>query len=208
LEATYAHERAFAGEVFEHDEAQQRGHEGIALGALFAVLDASDHDTGRHSTTVVQMAVRVAKELGLPESLVEQVRQVALLHDVGKIGIPGAILGKAGSLDDAEWALMQTHPAIGGRMVGSIDTLAHLAPAIRAAHERCDGNGYPDGLSRHQIPLASRIAFACDAYDAMVSSRPYREPMDALAAASELRANAGTQFDPVVVAALLRVLQR
>jgi HD-GYP domain-containing protein (c-di-GMP phosphodiesterase class II) len=100
------------------------------------------------------------------------------------------------------------HPSgDGARIVASIDSLAPLGPAIRAEHERCDGTGYPDGLTREQIPLASRITFACDAYHAMMSSRPYRaEPMDAATAAAQLRANAGTQFDADVVAALLRVV--
>ncbi len=195
----------------ERDEieraAQHHRNEAIALGALFAGLDARDSYTGRHSEAVVELAVRVTRELDVPESLAAEVRQVALLHDIGKIGIPDAILSKPGPLDDAEWKLMQTHPVIGARIVAAIDTLAPLAPAIRAEHERCDGTGYPDGLTRHQIPLASRITFACDAYDAMLSSRPYRpEPMDPAAAAAELRHHAGTQFDPDVVTALLRVV--
>ena len=102
---------------------------------------------------------------------------------------------------------MHTHPVIGAQIVASFATLAPLAPAIRAEHERCDGSGYPDGLTRQQIPLASRITFACDAYHAMISSRPYRnQPMNPTTAADELRNNAGTQFNPDVVAALLRVV--
>jgi len=136
-----------------------------------------------------------------------EVRQVALLHDVGKIGIPDAILSKPGPLNRDEWTVMRTHPVVGAQIVASIDSLAPFAPAIRAEHERWDGTGYPDGLACDQIPLASRITFACDAYDAMLSSRPYRAtPMNATAAAAELRNNAGTQFDPEVVAALLRVV--
>lgn len=153
--------------------------------------------------------MQVTRELNMPESFVDEVKQVALLHDIGKIGIPDAILGKRGPLDESEWELMHTHPVIGARIVASIETLAPLAPAVRAEHERCDGDGYPDGLIREQIPLASRITFACDAYHAMVSSRPYRaEPMHRAAAAAELRDHAGTQFDPDVVAALLRIVER
>jgi hypothetical protein len=189
--------------------AQHHRNEAIALGALFAGLDARDSYTGRHSEEVVQRSVQVTRELGMPESFVAEVKQVALLHDIGKIGIPDAILGKPGPLDEAEWAVMHTHPAIGARIVASIGTLAPLAPAIRAEHERCDGMGYPAGLTREQIPLASRITFACDAYNAMMSARPYRaRPLDATSAAAELRANAGTQFDADVVAALLRVVER
>jgi hypothetical protein len=189
--------------------AQHHRNEAIALGALFASLDARDSYTGRHSEEVVERSVQVTRELGMPESFVEEVKQVALLHDIGKIGIPDAILGKQGPLDAAEWAIMHTHPAIGARIVASIESLAPLAPAIRAEHERCDGTGYPAGLTREQIPLASRITFACDAYNAMTSARPYRAlPMDAVTAAAELRANAGTQFDTDVVGALLRVVER
>lgn len=189
-------------------EAQRHRNETIALSALFAGLDARDQNTGRHSQVVVGLAVMVARELALPEAFVEEVRQVALLHDIGKLGIPDAILAKPGPLDEADWEVMHTHPIIGAQIVESIDALLHLAPAIRAEHERYDGEGYPDGLTREQIPLASRITFACDAYDAMISSRPYRGKMPVPAAVSELRDKAGTQFDPKVVAALLRLVVR
>jgi HD-GYP domain-containing protein (c-di-GMP phosphodiesterase class II) len=150
----------------------------------------------------------VTRALRLPEAFVDEVKQVALLHDIGKIGIPDAILGKKGPLDASEWAVMHTHPVIGERIVASIASLAPLAPAIRAEHERCDGKGYPDGLTREQIPLSSRITFACDAYHAMISSRPYRpEPMSQSVATAELRDKAGTQFDPDVIAALLVLLE-
>jgi HD-GYP domain-containing protein (c-di-GMP phosphodiesterase class II) len=102
---------------------------------------------------------------------------------------------------------MHRHPVIGEQIVSRIDSLAHLAPATCAEHERCDGSGSPDGLTREQIPLASRITFACDAHHAMLSSRPYRAAMDARAAEAELHANAGTQFDSTVVDALLRVAE-
>jgi GAF domain-containing protein len=188
--------------------AQHHRNEAIALGALFAGLDARDSYTGRHSEQVVDLAVRVTRALRLPEAFVDEVKQVALLHDIGKIGIPDAILGKKGPLDAAEWAVMHTHPVIGERIVASIASLAPLAPAIRAEHERCDGKGYPDGLTREQIPLSSRITFACDAYHAMISSRPYRpEPMSQSVATAELRDKAGTQFDPDVIAALLVLLE-
>ncbi len=201
-----------ADEVERHavERAMQRhGDQAIALGALFAGLDARDNYTGRHSEEVVALALKVTDELGMPESFVREVKQVALLHDIGKIGIPDAILAKPGPLNDAEWQIMHMHPVIGAQIVASIATLAPLAPAVRAEHERCDGNGYPDGLTRDDIPLSSRITFACDAYHAMISSRPYRaRPMNSAAAAVQLQANAGTQFDSDVVAALLRVIER
>ena len=193
----------------EYDEltraTQHLREEAIAVGALLAGLDARDSYTSRHSEAVVELAGKVTRELGMPADVVEEVRQVALLHDIGKLGIPDAVLGKQGSLDEAEWTLMHRHPVIGEQIVARIESLAHLAPAIRAEHERCDGSGYPDGLVREEIPLASRITFACDAHHAMLSTRPYRRAMDPGAAEAELRANAGTQFDSVVVDALLRV---
>jgi len=186
--------------------AQNHRNEAIALAALFAGLDARDSYTGRHSEAVVELAAQVTRELGLSPSFVAEVKQVALLHDVGKIGIPDAILGKPGPLDDEEWGLMYEHPIIGAGIVASIEPLAHLAPAVRAEHERCDGKGYPDGLSREQIPLASRITLVCDAHHAMLSSRPYRAAMQPAAAVAELRDNAGTQFDADVVDALLSIV--
>lgn len=188
--------------------AQNHRNEAIALAALFAGLDARDSYTGRHSEAVVELAAQVTRELGMPQSFVAEVKQVALLHDVGKIGIPDAILGKPGPLDEAEWELMHEHPIIGAGIVASIEPLAHLAPAVRAEHERCDGKGYPDGLSGEQIPLASRITLACDAHHAMLSSRPYRAAMQPAAAVAELRDNAGTQFDLEVVDALLSIVAR
>jgi hypothetical protein len=194
---------------FEREElaraARQLREEAVALEALLAGLDARDSYTSRHSEAVVELASEVTRELGMSASVVEEVRQVALLHDIGKLGIPDAVLAKPGSLDDSEWELMHRHPVIGEQIVSRIDSLAHLAPAIRAEHERWDGSGYPDGLTREQIPLASRITLACDAHHAMISSRPYRAAMDPRAAEAELRANAGTQFDSTVVDALLRV---
>ncbi len=181
--------------------------EADATGALLAALDARDSYTGMHSQAVVELAAAVAGELGLDDVQVAEVRQVAMLHDVGKIGIPDAVLGKPGALDPDEWALMKRHSVIGADIVSSIASLSHLAPAVRAEHERWDGLGYPDGLVRDQIPLTSRIAFACDAFHAMTSTRPYRCKMGRAAAARELEENAGTQFDADVVDALLRVVR-
>ena len=171
--------------------------------ALLSALDARDRYTGEHSEAVVALAVDVGERLGLGEEELAAVEQVALLHDVGKIGVPDAILQKPGPLSAAEWRVMHEHPAIGARIVASIPSLAHLAPAIRAEHERWDGNGYPDGLRGEDIPLASRIILACDAFHAMTSDRPYRAKMALAGATAELRAGSATQFDPAVVAALL-----
>lgn len=175
--------------------------------ALMAALDARDHYTGEHSVYVVKLASRVAGRLGLTPDESEHVKQAAILHDIGKIGMPDAILQKPQALDEAEWRRMHEHPAIGAQIVGSLPALSHLAPVIRAEHERWDGNGYPDGLRGEAIPLPSRVVFACDAYHAMTSDRPYRAAMSASDARAELAREAASQFDPAIVKALLDVLQ-
>lgn len=201
-----------AAEWIERRELEERNWrleaQNAARGALLAALEARDGYTGEHSSAVVDLAVRVAAQLGIDESGVGDVAHVALLHDVGKIAVPDSVLRKTGALDEDEWKLMQTHPAAGARLVGQIEGLMQLAPAIRAEHERWDGAGYPDGLRGEDIPLASRIVLACDAWHAMTSDRPYRSALDHESALAELQRNAGTQFDPQVVSALVAVVQR
>jgi two-component system cell cycle response regulator len=171
--------------------------------ALKAALDARDGDTGDHSEATAVLAVTVAQRMGLDELMLEHVALVALLHDVGKIAVPDAILRKRGPLDTDEWIEMKRHPEYGAQIVGSVPELEHLGPAIRAEHERWDGGGYPDGLAGEDVPLASRIVLACDAFLAMTERRPYRLPLTPSAARRELRRHAGSQFDPAVVDALL-----
>lgn len=194
------------GEQVESD-ARRAASELSGISALLAALDARDHYTGEHSLAVVQLARAVGLRLGLGEPEVAAVEQVALLHDLGKVGIPDTILLKPGSLTELEWDLMREHPAIGARIIASIASLAHLAPAVHAEHERWDGTGYGEGLRGEEIPTASRITLACDAYHAMTSDRPYRSAISAAAARAQLRACGGTQFDPRVVDALLGVLE-
>jgi HD-GYP domain-containing protein (c-di-GMP phosphodiesterase class II)/GGDEF domain-containing protein len=174
--------------------------------ALLAALEARDFYTSEHSREVVALAIAVARRLGVAEHAVRDIEQVALLHDIGKLGIPDAILQKQGPLDDLQWEIMRQHPVIGERIIADTAGLTHLAPAMRAEHERYDGGGYPDGLAAGAIPLASRITLACDALHAMTSDRPYRPAMTADRARQELRDGAGTQFDPAVVDALLAEL--
>ncbi len=180
--------------------------EATGVRALLAALQARDGYTGEHSEAVVALSGAVARALRLPAREIVEVEQVALLHDIGKVGVPDAILNKRGSLDEREWEVMRGHPGIGTRIVEAIDSLAHLGPAIRAEHERWDGRGYPDGLSGEEIPLASRIVFACDAYHAMISERPYRRAMSDDEARSELERHAGSQFCPRSAQTLLAVL--
>ena len=178
--------------------------EAAGLQALLAAIEARDSYVGDHSRSVAALATEVARRMGLPEEEVAVVQQAAFLHDVGKVAIPDSILRKRGPLNAAELETMQEHAALGALMVGSIPGLAHLAPIIRAAHERWDGRGYPDGLEGEEIPLASRIIHACDAWHAMTSDRPYREPLGR-EALDELRKNMGVQFDPRVARALVDV---
>lgn len=177
-----------------------------SLQALLAALQVRDDYTADHSHAVVDLAVAVARRLGLDDQAVTDVEQVALLHDLGKVGIPDAILRKPGPLTDAEWEVMRTHPTVGADIVGRLDALAHLEPAIRAEHERWDGTGYPDRLAGEQIPVPSRITLTCDAFHAMVSDRPYRPAMAHDAAVLELRRCAGAMFWPEAVQALVAEL--
>jgi PAS domain S-box-containing protein/putative nucleotidyltransferase with HDIG domain len=193
-------------EAIETDMRDQRARRATLqlseVHALIAALEARDRYTSEHSKTVVELATAVARHLGLDEDDVAAVEHVAMLHDIGKVGIPDSVLDKRGPLSTEEWALMHEHPAVGARIVASLTHLAHLAPSIRAEHERYDGMGYPDGLAGPAIPVASRITFACDAYHAMTSDRPYRAAMPLCEALRELEDNAGSQFDPVVITAL------
>ncbi len=176
------------------------------LQVLLATIEARNSSLVDHSRFVAALATDVARLMGLPEEEVAVVRQVAFLHDIGKVAIPESILKKQEPLDDAEREALREHVAIGARMVDSIRGLFHLAPLIRATHERWDGTGYPDGLSGEEIPVASRIVHACDAWHAMTSDRPYREALGR-EALDELQRNMGTQFDPRVVRALVKVVK-
>ena len=155
----------------------------------------------------MDLSTEVTQQMKLPEEEIAVVRQVALLHDVGKIAVPDSILAKRESLTDVEQEAMSEHTAIGARMVASLDGLAYLAPMIRATHERWDGKGYPDGLKGEEIPLASRIVHTCDAWHAISSDRPYREALSGEGVIGELKKCAGEQFDARVVSALLEALE-
>jgi HD-GYP domain-containing protein (c-di-GMP phosphodiesterase class II) len=175
--------------------------------ALVAAVGARDSYTGAHSRDVVERAIAVARQLGLEQAEIADVEKVALLHDIGKIAVPDAILHKPGPLSPQEWEQMRRHPEFSAELIAEVPGLAHLAPALRAKHERWDGGGYPDGLAGEEIPIASRITFVCDAYDAMTTNRPYRRALSAEEARAEIWAGAGSQFCPVSAAALLAVLR-
>ncbi|MDQ3608917.1 MAG: HD domain-containing protein [Actinomycetota bacterium] len=197
-------------DTLERDEFERVRRElearAAGLDALVAAIEARDAYTAEHSRSVVRRATQVARRLGLDDGAVEDVGNVALLHDVGKVAMPDALLRKPAPLSDEEWRLMRRHPIESERIVGAVPPLAHLASVVRAEHEHWDGGGYPDGLADAAIPMAARIVLACDAYDAMMTDRPYREALGHDAAVRELVTGSGGQFDPDVVAILLEVL--
>jgi HD-GYP domain-containing protein (c-di-GMP phosphodiesterase class II) len=171
------------------------------------LLDLKDLNTGVHSTRLAEWGMRVGQELGLSESELQNLEVAALLHDIGKMGIPDAILRKPGKLDDIEYALMKKHPEYGWAVLRSLPGFERAALDILHHHENFGGTGYPAGLKETEIPVVSRIVSVIDAFDAMVSSRPYRKGLPHQEAARRLVESSGTQFDPVVVQCFLSFAQ-
>jgi diguanylate cyclase (GGDEF)-like protein/putative nucleotidyltransferase with HDIG domain len=163
-------------------------------------------DLSRHGQAVTALAERVARWLGLTDEHVDHVRIAAQLHDIGKIGIPDAVINKPAALDDHEWAFIRQHTVIGERILRAAPALAPVARLVRSTHERFDGAGYPDGLAGEQIPIGARIVFVCDAFDAMTSERGYSVAKSRVQALEEIQRCAGTQFDPRVVQAFVAEL--
>jgi diguanylate cyclase (GGDEF)-like protein/putative nucleotidyltransferase with HDIG domain len=159
-----------------------------------------------HAEEVARLAGLTAERLGLPADAAQRCRLAGLLHDIGKLAIPEQILTKPGALDEAEWTLMRTHPAVGADIVRRVPALRQVAPAVRHHHERFSGKGYPDDLFGQGIPVEARIIAATDAYAAMTADRPYSAARTPQEAAAELRRSAGSHLDPAVVEALLDVL--
>jgi diguanylate cyclase (GGDEF)-like protein len=174
--------------------------------ALANALEANDEYTSKHARWITDLSLKVGTELGLGEVALKRLELGALLHDIGKIGIPSDVLSKPGRLTFDERAIMQTHPTLGERIIEPIERLQHVRPVVRHCHERWDGRGYPDGLAGEEIPLESRIIFVCDAYHAMTTDRPYRRRLSHPEAVRRLREGAGTQFDPRVVEVCLGVV--
>ena len=176
--------------------------------ALANALEAKDQYTADHAGSIAEMAVEVGREFGLDEEALRDLRYGAIFHDIGKIAIPDAILNKPGPLTAAEYEVIKRHTVVGEQILAPVPVLAQVRRIVRHDHERWDGSGYPDGLAGRSIPVGARIVLVVDAFHAMVSDRPYRKGMSQEAARLELRAHAGTQFDPDVVEAFLRVLDR
>jgi diguanylate cyclase (GGDEF)-like protein len=174
--------------------------------ALANALEANDEYTSSHARWITDLALKVGLELGLEPRALKRLELGALFHDIGKIGIPSTILTKAGPLSAREREVIETHPLLGERILAPIEQLEVVRQIVRACHERFDGSGYPDRLSGDEIPLEARIIFTCDAFHAMTTDRPYRRAVSIEEARGRLREGAGTQFDPQVVDACLRIL--
>ena len=172
--------------------------------ALVAAIDAKDNYTRGHSERVMEYAVIIAKALNLPDSVIDDIKFAALLHDIGKIGVDEKILRKPGRLTEEEFSTISAHPQIGAKILSQVDYLRNLIPAILYHHERFSGDGYPQGIAGTDIPLAARILAVADSLDAMTYDRPYRRAFSIEQALNELVRCSGTQFDPQVVAALLK----
>jgi HD-GYP domain-containing protein (c-di-GMP phosphodiesterase class II) len=180
-------------------------YRGTAL-VLGDVVEADDSYTGEHSRGVVQLALEVGGRLGLDAGERRNLEFAAMLHDVGKVAIPKDIINKPGELDASEWQVMRTHTIEGERMLDQVGGfMSEVGRIVRSHHERWDGGGYPDGLAGEAIPLEARIVACCDAWNAMTTTRSYREAMPDEEAARELVAHAGSQFDPTVVGTVLRI---
>ena len=191
-------------------DSEQGSREDVALSgiveALNALVEAHDRYTGQHTRRVATLATRLALALGLDATEARMIGLAGRLHDIGKIGIPDAVLQKAERLNEQEHASMQGHTIVGAEIISHIPSLRTLIPVIRAHHERWDGQGYPDGLAGTAIPLGARIVAVADAYDAIVTERHYQPARDTSTALNELRRCAGTQFDPEITRAMEEML--
>ncbi len=174
---------------------------------LLRALTEREPGMREHLLDVAQLSIAVGEQLGLSEHTLEQLRIAAELHDIGKVAIPDAVLKKPGALTQDEWRFVRQHTLIGQRILAGAPGMREIGAIVRATHERWDGSGYGDGLSRASIPLAARIIAVCDAYAAMTSDRPYRRAISRAAALAELRRCAGSQFDPEIVAAFCRLYE-
>jgi putative two-component system response regulator len=176
-----------------------------AICALNHMLDLKDLNTGVHGTRLAEWAVRIGQDLGIDESCLEDIEVAALLHDAGKVGVPDAILRKAGPLDAAEWKLMRMHPEYSWAVLRLVPGLERASLFALHHHEKFDGSGYPAGLRGEEIPIGARIVSVIDAFDAMVAARPYKTGLPCEEALRRLIVDSGRHFDPVVVQHFIRI---
>ncbi|WP_299027135.1 HD domain-containing phosphohydrolase [uncultured Thermanaerothrix sp.] len=202
LLARYAHSLV---DYVTHPEARPPLYDDIVM--LSKSIELYDLSISQHSMTLVQVAERLAKRLGCLPTEIKTIGLAALLHDLGKVGVPMAILQKPEPLSPEEWVLMRRHPEIGAQIVQMITGLSGVATIIQCHHENFDGSGYPHGLKGYQIPLGSRILAVVDAFEAITGGRVYRPPRSAEAALQEIQRCAGTQFDPQIVEAFVALIK-
>ena len=169
------------------------------INVLIRTIEANDPYTSGHSLRVSIYSESIARELALPQSKIDLIKSAALLHDIGKIGIDKNILNKSGKLDKDEFDAIKSHPDIGATIISDLSYLTNICDIIKHHHERNDGKGYPDGISHDKIPLETSILTIADSFDAMTTNRPYRNSLDLDVALSEIKENAGTQFNPDIV---------
>ena len=172
-----------------------------------AALDIRDHSTGEHTARVTDLTVALADRFGMVGERLDEIRRGATLHDIGKMAIPDAVLGKVEPLDDDDWTLIRQHPDMAMRMLQGIEFLEPSLAIPWCHHEKWDGSGYPRGLVGEEIPFPARLFAVVDVYDALTSERPYREPLTTSAAVARIEAEAGTHFDPVVAAEFVMMMR-
>ena len=194
--------------MLEHVQQAQQVSFLASIQALMKALEARDRYTRGHSERVRAWTIRIGRQLGLSEMETENIGLAARLHDLGKVGIRDSILEKAGPLSTDEWQIMRSHPLVGVEILSPIRILQTILPAIRAHHERWDGKGYPDGLCGQSIPIEGRVIAVADAYDALVTNRPYRKGFSRHKAQQILQVGSGTQWDTKIVDALLFIQTR
>lgn len=171
-----------------------------------AALDIRDHSTGEHTARVTELTVALAERYGISGDELADIRRGATLHDIGKMAVPDAVLGKVGPLTDADWALIRQHPDMAARMIRGISFLEPALAIPWCHHEKWNGTGYPRGLVGEAIPFPARLFAVVDVYDALTSERPYREPMTSMAALARIEAESGSHFDPDVVEAFIALM--
>jgi response regulator RpfG family c-di-GMP phosphodiesterase len=193
--------------MYAHKHGRPSGAREQAQDVLAHIMRAQQPGLPDEMSGVGALAQRVARRLGMSGEQLDELARAAALHDVGKVGVPDAILSKPGPLDPQEWSFMRQHTVLGERILSAAPALRPVATIVRATHERWDGSGYPDGLRGEAIPLAARIVAVCDAFDAMTTDRCYRPAHSLEVAREELRRAAGAQFDPQVVEAFLIELE-
>jgi putative nucleotidyltransferase with HDIG domain len=175
------------------------------LHSLTSAVDAKDAYTCGHSERVAALSKMLAQQFGLDDAQVERIYMAGILHDVGKIGVPEAVLKKPGKLTVEEFEQMKKHPAIGAKILQDVKQIQDIIPGVLHHHERFDGRGYPYGLSGHNIPLMGRIICLADCFDAMTSTRTYRKAMPLEVTLADIRRCSGTQFDPALTEAFLSI---